>query len=184
MAETAKIVDMSGEKAERQIPDLRNEIPTRDTLLYFVGQIVELEEQLAAVQKPIKDKLKAIKRAAKDHGLFMEELNIIKKLQTKELDETPEEKGVRLVQYLVDAGIIRKQPQLEFSFNSKTTADERLEIVGYEYGLMGKTLPHEEGSDAWQKAMVGWNRGQDIRKKEFLERNAQPEEADADSSGD
>lgn len=185
MPEVGKVVDMAAEKAERQIPDTRSNGPTREDMLYFLGQIMTLEDQLAAVQKPIKDQIKAIKRAAKDHGLYMEELKLVKALLTKELDETPEDKAKRTAQYLSWAGLMPKGLQLELPLNSKSTADERLEDMGYQYGLLGKTLPHEEGTEAWQKAMVGWNRGQDVLKKKFATQ-AKPDEAeetDVDSSG-
>jgi hypothetical protein len=184
MAETGKIVDMAEEKASRHIEDTRSNGPTREDMLYFLGRIMDLEDQLAAVQKPIKDQIKAIKRAAKDHGLYMEELKLVKAMITKELDETPEDKARRTAQYLAWAGLMPKGLQLELPLNSKSTADERLEEMGYQYGLLGRTLPHEEGSDAWQKAMVGWSRGQDVLKQKFAAQAQPDEEADADSSGD
>jgi uncharacterized protein (UPF0335 family) len=184
MAETAKIVDMSGEKTERQIPDLRNEGPTREDMLYFLGKIMRVKDRIEEVTKPLKDELKTIKRAAKDHGLFLEEMKLVEKLLTKEMDETPEDKARRTAQYLAWAGMMPKGLQLELPLNSKSTADERLEEMGYQYGLLGRTLPHEEGSDAWQKAMVGWNRGQDVLKQKFAAQAKPEEEADADSSGD
>ena len=171
MPEAGKIVDMNEEKKSRKIDPVDTNGPDRETFLYFLGQIMEIEDTITAVAKPHKDRLKAVKRAAKDHGLFIEELNLVKKLHSKEMDETPEEKGLRIIDALVKGGIVRKAPQLEFPFNSKTTPDERLETIGYEYGLTGKNLPHEEGTDAWQKAMVGWNRGQDVLKKRFTDKS-------------
>lgn len=184
MPEVGKIVDMSEEKKARKIEDqsVGDNGPDRETFLYFMGQIMEIQDTIKAVTKPHKDKLKAIKRAAKDHGIFLGELKEVEKLLTKELDETPEEKVARRRQYEAWAGIIPKGHQIELPFTTKTTADDRLEDMGYQYGLLGKTLPHEEGTDAWQKAMVGWNKGQDVLKKRFA-KAAAPEPVDADSSG-
>lgn len=178
----AKIVDMSAEKSARQIEDVRPNGPDRETMLYFLGQMMDVKAEIDAVTKPLKDKLKALKRAAKDNGLFMEELKLVEKLLTKELDETPEDKARRTAQYLAWAGFMPKGLQLELPLNSKSTADERLDEIGYQYGLLGKTLPHEEGTDAWQKAMVGWNRGQEVQKQRFLNLN-KTEADDADSAG-
>lgn len=176
MPEVGKIVDMAEEKKDRKIEDASiPNGPDRETFLYFLGQIMEIKDQIEAVTKPHKDKLKTIKRAAKDHGLFLGEMREVEKLLTKELDETPEEKVARRRQYEAWAGVIPKGIQMELPLPAKATSEQRLEDLGYQYGLLGKTLPHEEGSDAWQKAMVGWNRGQDILKKRFVKGAADAE---------
>ena len=97
MPEQGKIVDMSAEKAARQIPDetLNNQSTDKETLLHFVCLLIAAEEAKAKAMQPHKDKIKAIKRAAKDHGLFMEELKMVMTLMTAELDETPEVKTHR-----------------------------------------------------------------------------------------
>ena len=171
MPETGKIVDMNEEKKSRKIDPVDTNGPDRETFLYFLGQIMEIKDTITAVCKPHKDKLKTIKRAAKDHGLFLGEMRDVEKLLTKELDETPEEKVARRRQYEAWAGVIPKGMQMELPLTSKSTAEERLEDMGYQYGLLGKNLPHEEGTDAWQKAMVGWNRGQDVLKKRFTDKS-------------
>ena len=172
MPEAGKIVDMTEEKKARTIAPVETNGPDRETLLYFLGQIMEIKDTITAVTKPHKDRLKAVKRAAKDHGLFLGEVREIEKLLTKELDETPEEKVARRRQYEAWAGIVPKGLQLDLPLNSKSTADDRLEDQGYQYGLLGKTLPHDEGTEAWQKAMVGWNKGQDVLKERFKNANS------------
>lgn len=174
MPEAGKIVDMSAEKKARQIPDETANMPTdRETLLHFVGLIIAAEEAKAKALQPHKDKIKSIKRAAKDHGLFMEELKMVISLMTAELDETPEVKTRRIVKYLGDAGLLSREisGQLEmfssFALPASAPASAKLEEQGYQLGLLGKNLPHEEGTDAWRSAMVGWNRGQDILKRDF-----------------
>jgi hypothetical protein len=168
MPETGKLVDMTEEKKARKIEPVETNGPDRETFLYFLGQIMQIKDDIEAVTKPHKDKLKTIKRAAKDHGLFLGEIREVEKLLVKELDETPEEKVARRRQYEAWAGIIPKGAQIELPFTTKSTADDRLEDIGYQYGLIGKTLPHEEGTEAWQTAMVGWNKGQDVLKKRFV----------------
>jgi len=182
MPEAGKIVDMSAEKKSRQIEDIGSNGPTREEMLFFLGQMMEIEDQITAISKPLKDKLKSIKRSAKDHGLYIGELKEVQKLLTKEMDETPEEKVARRRQYEAWAGIVPKGMQMELPLKAKATAEEKLEDMGYQYGIMGKTLPHEEGSDAWQKAMVGWNKGQDVLKAQLLKK-AKMEMPDANSSG-
>lgn len=172
MPTTGKIVDMSDEKKARKIEQVETNGPDRETLLYFLGQIMEIKDTITAVTKPHKDRLKVVKRAAKDHGLYIAEIREIEKLLTKELDETPEEKVARRRQYEAWAGIVPKGLQLDLPLTSKSTADDRLEDMGYQYGLLGKTLPHEEGTEAWQKAMAGWNRGQDVLKERFKNANS------------
>lgn len=172
MPEAGKITDLSEEKAKRQIEDKKSNGPDRDTMLYFLGQIMQAEDERDAALKPHKEKLKALKRAAKDHGLYMGELNLVKKMLTKELDETPEEKGKRTAQYLAWANVLPRGFQLELPLSKEATSDEKLEEQGYQAGLMGKDVAHEEGTDAWQKAMVGWHKGQQVLKDRFVKTGA------------
>ena len=173
MPEQGKIVDMSAEKAARQIPDetLNNQSTDKETLLHFVGLLIAAEEAKAKAMQPHKDKIKAIKRAAKDHGLFMEELKMVMTLMTAELDETPEVKTRRIVKYLGDAGLLSREisGQLEMfdTLPASAPASAKLEEQGYQLGLLGKDVPHEEGTDAWQSAMIGWNKGQQVLKDRF-----------------
>ena len=173
MPESGKIVDMAAEKSARQIEDhsVIENAPDKDTLLYFVGQIIAAEAARDIALKPHKDKIKSIKRAAKDHGLFMEELKLVMMLMTTEMDETPEVKTRRIVKYLGDAGLLSREisGQLDMfqTLPASASKNDKLEEQGYQLGLLGKSVPHEEGSDAWQAMMVGWNKGQQVLKDRF-----------------
>lgn len=167
MPEAGKIVDMSAEKKARQIDPVTMDGPGKETFLYFLGEIMAAEDAIEAACKTPKEKLKTVKRAAKDHGIDIGSLNIVKKMLTKEMDETPERRAKTIAMYSQWSGIFPRGFQLELDLPAKAPANDKLEEQGYRLGMMGKNLPYEEGTDAWQAAMVGWNKGQDVRKAEF-----------------
>lgn len=144
----------------------------RETFHYFVGEITKYDNQIAAIRKFRKD----CRRKASDAGVNLADMDMVMKMREHE-PETVQERIKRLAVYShwmnLAPGI---QADLFEAADAQIDAEKVAEDEGYVEGLEGKTATGERydvANPIGQARLKGWNRGQDIIKERFLNKQAE-----------
>lgn len=144
----------------------------RETFHYHLGIIVQMKAAVDAHRKHLKN----ARRAAQDAGIVLHDLDTILKMREEE-PETVQDGIRRLAQYAHWAGLAPGvQGDLFKDGLAKVDEVAKAEDEGYVDGLEGNTASgdrYDASTPAGQARLRGWNRGQDVIRKRFIEKNGQ-----------
>lgn len=147
-------------------------VADRETFHYFVG-LIDIED---AKVKDAQQKRKEVRRRAMDSGLNLEVVDLIRRKRDKE----PETAGnwiSALVEAFKWAGLkAAVQLSLFPEEAEQQSVTDRAEHEGYVDGLEGKTAAgdrYDASNELGQARRKGWNRGQDVIRKRFLEKQGE-----------
>mgnify|MGYP001455904144 CR=1 FL=1 len=155
-----------------------NRFVPADTLIYFAGQLREADRERRAAAK----KYEGVRKAFKNTGVTLRVFDLVSDLAEQD-DPDAFEKFFDEATHVAQAFAIAP-PGTQLSLMDMLNDVEKAKKQGYNRGLQGDnpdTQAYPENTELGQAHLDGWNDGQVVRQREFLNHNerARQEEAAA-----